>query len=71
MPTSKTEAFIVGDLMRSQIDPVAQDGDQRQARIARAVERTVERFPPLTSGQRTRLTRILRVEAEAEDAGAA
>jgi len=61
----------MGDLMRSQKDPAAQEGDQRQARIDRAVELTVERFPPLTSGQRTRLARILRVETESEDAGAA
>lgn len=62
---------MMGELASCPIDRAAQDVDHRKARVAQAVERTVERFPPLTSEQRARLARILGVDAAAEDAGAA
>ena len=53
------------------VDQTDQDLDRKTFRLAQAVERTVEGFPPLTSEQRSRLACIIRGDDTTTHAGAA
>lgn len=65
------DAFDGSGVIRHQIGHSVPDAGHSMGRLAQAVQQTVKQFPPLTTAQRAHLSRIIRGESGADNAGAA